>query len=381
MAGLTGFKDIGWDWVSTRVESSGSEEVLGGVRSGDDVGGSGGQSDRVVVLHKFHVQCLYEAQGKVDVESILGASSQQVMYYDLESAPLDGFAVGYCVAHSKCVWDLRFPFSRPDVLKMLVSGAKSKQEVSGRIARLNLSHSSLKGQVVKPMTEMPPVLLTGISDLSLQFCSLDGTALDLLADAIPLMSNLSSLSISSLGDSDVCEGETVKLLQALLQHRGVQCLNIVGVPIGGQEIELLSQLIAPSELLKELVIGSHLGMLTKTLEKMITMVMSTSSLSSLEIQLVPMTDFPSSMFSLLEVNCNFTILKFVWCTGLKITSLAHALRKNTTLKVLHIIFNYNAVITTQDVTALSEALIDNHSLEEMKLGKNRSAIAVFIQLL
>ena len=344
MAGLTCFKHIGWDWILDELDFD----------DGDGVGGSDGQSDLVVLLGRFHVQCLYEAQ------VALKELTHTIKYDGTESAPLDGFAAGYCVAHSTCVWNLDLSNSGPNVLKMLVCGMKSKQKVSGRIARLDLSDSFLKQQM-NHMNEMPPVLLKEISLLKLISCSLDGTALDLLADAIPLLSNLSSLDISF--NCDVCGGEMVKLFQSLLQHRGVWCFKLIDVPVGALEIELLSQLITPSEPLKELAIGSS-SISTEDVEEMITTVISTSSLSSLEIW--DKTDLTSSMYSLLEVNSNLTILKFQLCT-LEITSLARVLRKNTTLKVLHIVSVNSPMLSTEDVTAMSEVLIDNHSLEEIKL--------------
>ena len=152
VSGLTGFKAIGWDVVQTRRGKDGLRWVT-----------------------PFLVQCLYEAQE--ECESVLGRSK---VTFGGFSTGFDCFAVGYCIAVSKC-WELMFGCGGlgAEMVEMLVCGMKSKEEVLGSIEELILFGNPIKQEGVAHLKEMPNKILRNISRLDLQACELDGAALEL----------------------------------------------------------------------------------------------------------------------------------------------------------------------------------------------------------
>ena len=169
VAGLTGFKDIGWDVFKSR-------------RGREDMGS----------VSPYLVHCLYEAQEKVDCESVLGGSEIIVTI-----TRFDCYAVGYCIAVSKCAWDLMGGIGLgTEMVEMLVCGLRSNEEVQGSIEELILLPSLIKQEGMAHLKEMPRQVLRQMSSLTLIGCELDGAALNLLSDIIPIMTSLKDLIIN-----------------------------------------------------------------------------------------------------------------------------------------------------------------------------------------
>ncbi len=165
VAGLTGFWEIGWELVQPR---------------GLDV-------------TRFLLQCLYEAQEKTSCESVLGRS--MVRYTPLSIS--DSFALGYCIAVSRCPWIVDMLFSpEPELLEMIILGLKSQNEFRGSI----LSLYAIGPEAMAQFTKMPDQVLQQLAGLFMHFnmseCELDDGALDLLAGVVPTMTSLLILSIN-----------------------------------------------------------------------------------------------------------------------------------------------------------------------------------------
>ena len=312
MAGLTGFKGIGWDVVQSR--------------RGRDAFGK---------VAPFLVHCLYEAQEEVGCESVLGRS--KVIFSG--SSSFDCFAVGYCIAVSKCCWELMFVDSGlgAELVEMLVCGLKSKKEVQGSIKELDICGNPIKQEGVAHLKETPHKVLRKMSKLNLIRCELDGAALDLLSDIIPIMT---SLKVLDIGGNPAGHGGTVKLLQALGNLHSLHTLWMVSTNIGCDDIMALSQLIRPTGCLKKLEIGEDMP--PECVELMMKTVLSTSSLEDL---LVWHVDLSScwNCFSLLVENHNLTTLRLYHCTidtevaSCLAETLCASLQNNHTLKHLQLL--------------------------------------------
>ncbi len=218
VAGLTGFSAIGWELVQSRR----GKDWSGGVTT-------------------FVVQCLYEAQEKADCESVLGRSKVECSASASYSV-FDCFAIGYCIAVSRCTWELGFRYRclGPELVEMLIYGLRSQEVVRGSIVRLDLSGNYLGREGVAHLSELPHKLSRQLSCLDLNQCELDGTALGLLSDITPAMTSLEQLNIEGNPAGD---GGTVNLLQSLATTNHLHTLGMAGVTMGCKDITCLSDLI------------------------------------------------------------------------------------------------------------------------------------------
>ncbi len=340
VAGLTGFGAIGWELVLSRR----GERTL----------------DRVT---PFVVQCLYEAQEKADSENVLGRSTVEFS----STSVLDCFAVGYCIAVSRCTWKVGFGLSHfgPELVEMLVYGLKSQEEVLGSIDFLKLKSNSIGREGMAHLRELPHKVLQQLSRLDLIECKLDGTALDLLSDITPTMTSLKHLNIDYNPAGD---GGTVKLLQSLGTTSHLHTLEMGGVPIGCDDITSLSDLIRPSGGLKKLSIGDE-HIQHDCVELLLKTVLSPFSVEHLTLWLVDLT---ASSLERLKENRNITALRFHSVTmGTKIIScIAEVLHVNTTLEELKFLFaSFSSPGIEDGLRDLSRAFKVNKSLKVLSISQ------------
>ena len=281
VAGLTGFKGIGWDVVQSRR------------RTGENV-------------TPFLAHCLYEAQEEVDCESVLGRSH---VNFGSSSTGFDCFALGYCIAVSKCCWVLNLVHAGgAELVEMLVCGLKSKEKVQGSIKELNMCGNPIKWEGVAHLKKMPHQVWQQMSKLDLAWCELNRAALDLLSDIIPIMTSLKHLHISG---NPAGQGGTVKLLQALGDLHSLHTLGMADINIGCDDIMALSQLIRPTGCLKELMIGDE-DMPPECIKLMMKTVLSPSSLEDLIVCSLDLTSCRNCL-SLPAENHNLTRLELCDC--------------------------------------------------------------------
>ena len=225
---------------------------------------------------------LYEAQEEADCGSLLRGSVFSA------TTGVDCFALGWCVAVNRYAFKVRLLFvfvNGAEMVEMLVCGLKSKGQVQGSIEELSFTDSPIMQEGVAHLKEMPHKVLQQISVLHLTGCELDGTALDLLSDIIPIMTSLKYLDIFK---NPAGNGGTVKLLQALGNLHSLHTLEMHRTNIGCDDIMALSQLIRPTGCLKKLSIGDW-NMPPECVELMMKTVLSTSSLEDLTVRYVDLT--------------------------------------------------------------------------------------------
>ncbi len=342
VAGLTGFGGIGWELVQS------------------------GRGRHLV--SPFLIQCLYEAQEKADCASVLGRSKVD---YNHSSSLFDCFALGYCIAVSRCIWELRFgrfgSSLGPELVEMLVCGLRSQEEVCGSIDSLDLTANAIGREGFAHLKDMPRRLLQQLSHMNVWNCKLDSTALDLLSEIIPTMTSLKELNI---GGNPAGHGGTVKLLQSLTTASHLHTLIMSIIPLACEDVMSLSDLIRPSGSLKKLKIGEK-RMQRDCVQLLLKTVLSPSSLEYLTLWSVDLT---SLSLAPLKGNCNITTLEFEeCCLGSKdISCIAEVLHSNTTLTTLRIgrlafpvHIQSDTSKTTDALIDLSEALNVNRSLKEL----------------
>ncbi len=219
VAGLTGFRHIGWD-----------------LRRGD-------KGDEV---SPFLVHCLYEAQEKLDCDPLFGKS--KATYKSSASSALDCYAVGYCIAVTKCTWEVNLAFCRlgQELAEMLVNGLTSQGEVRGYIDKLVLLGNPIGQEGMAHLKKIPKVL-QHLCHLDVSNCKLTGAAMNTFCDIVPGMSSLKHLDISWASTES---GKVFQSLGTIHLHT----LTMPGNGLSNDDLESLSHLIAPSGSLKELKI-------------------------------------------------------------------------------------------------------------------------------
>ena len=339
VAGLTHFKDVGLEIVRSEMKYCGTEHVK-----------------------RSLLPLLYEIQEEESIQAVLGFG--EVSYYDTgqesydgspSTTPFDFFSLGYCIAHSKCIWTLELCSSSPEKIEMFFLGVTSPFQASSCVRNLKLSWNALQKNI-KLLRKLP---LYGTRNLDLSYCGLNGEALQILGHTIiPGMDSLESLNIFC---NPVGRGETVELLQALwVKH--LHTLNLRGLILGCDDIRALAPLVAPQEgSLRELTIGSR-EMEAPDVEKMLTVLFAESSLQSLtlyDIDLQLSTDY---FAELLEKNPNLQTLELFRCNQRFPTVCAKALCKNTILET------FGTVIEKDIADVLSEVLRINKSLKKLNFA-------------
>ncbi len=369
VVGLVGLEDIGWDeympWLGWLLCNTLPKEKKG-------------EQEEDLRVTPFLAQCLYEAQERVDWGSPLETSCVTFgnSYTYTQLSPLDCFAVGYCVAASKWVWDLNFLYCKlePEMVKSVVCGLKSKQEINGSIRKLDLSGNPIGAEGVAHLLELPHEILQGISYLGVSECDLDSAALDLLSRLVPNMTNMRRLDIRV---NPAGHGGTVKVLKALSTVNQLQTLDITNINLGPTDITALSQLIRPSVgSVKELRIGDQELSQDHT-EIMLKAVLCPSSLESLCLIHVHLT---TDVATLLQDNHNLVKLAITDCTPGTLSHIAEGLHSQTTLRKLDVVL-FIEQLTTNDVMALSEMLRKNRSLKTMTLTLESDFIRQDVQTL
>ncbi len=331
VAGLTGFRNIGWELVQSTWRRTQKN-----------------------CMSSFVVQCLYEAQEKVNPESVLERSKVEYLCLSV----FDCFAIGYCVSVSRTCWKVIISYDYLgglEQIEALVCGLKYQEEVCGSIDSLILQRSCYRNYQV------------------------DGRVLDLLADVVPAI-KLKHLNICL---HPVSEGGTVNLLHTLAATSQLHSLNMSKISIGRDDIMSLSHRIRPSGSLKELIIG-HRDMQPNCVELLLMVVLSPSSLQTLCLREVDMEE-SSLSFSPLERNCTIKTLECARGTiGIKgISCISEVLCRNTTLETLHledITVGYHRIdmcVTLNQtyldqlddaLRGLAEALKVNRSLKELLIN-------------
>ena len=331
MAGLTGFRDIGWELVHKAIQRPLSK------------------SQSHVCFPPLLIQSLFEVHDVQTLESICDTIVRNVQlvnkyllcqqndfsFIAVNALSLfDCYAMGYCIAASKHEWSVDLSgIGGDEVVKMFCCGLQCVGDVGGYFSVLDLSSNSLTNQAMTYLNEISPKVLNKVEALELSDNQLDSTALDSLSDAILNMNDLTMLSVAN---NSVGNGEMIKLLGIVTN---IHQFNLIEINLGSSDVAALSQLMKQSANLKELQIGDK-DMSVECVALLVeTILQSPASLEDIELWWVQFTVENASKFKLLENNNNLNSLKFINCSvGLDLTIpyVAKALHKNESLKVLGI---------------------------------------------
>lgn len=354
VAGLTGFSDIGWEKV---VSKRGKYDKYGYKK----------------FVSPFIVRCLYEAQDKVDLDSVLGDHESEVSFKSFfVCSAFDCFAVGYCIGNSECAWRLSMRFS--DTLGVML-------------------FEMLQHGLYSPKKSPPHMEHANVLSIDISRCRLHCASFNRLADVIPVVSKLEQLNING---NPAGEGGIVKLLYALSKLKHFKTLSMTETAIGLADIEALAILISPPSSVKELSLGKNSLQYT---ELMFKTVLAPSSLEYVVFVGMTWTDQAAA---LLEENNNLiSLAQYIDYGGwreLKVARLCKALHKNTNLKEFSIqgvffsdnsfadiirnnqalevfkIATFKIPISEEQVTTINSALMSNRSLKRVLMyGLRRPA--------
>ena len=90
------------------------------------------------------VNWMFEAHSDDVISSLLERNTVSITTNVVESVlPLDYYSLGYCIVHSQCQWVLSLGEVREAEVRMLVAGASTRQEASGRVVGLREEWNAL----------------------------------------------------------------------------------------------------------------------------------------------------------------------------------------------------------------------------------------------
>ena len=351
IAGLTELKHVGWK-LAHRVMKWGSKIDFG------------------TFYRPLLVQCLLEIQSEQTIKNscdVILEDSLQDRFTVTARTPFDCYAVGYCVAASGHKWNIKSSNGGNEIVEMLGCGLQSIKQCSGSIDGLELLRNVFTHEAMISLSKFSSNVLIGIHTLDLDKNRLNKAALDILADSITLMHNLTSLGLSH---NPAGEGGMVKVFHKLHCTK-IRTLTMLDMALGVSDIRALSPLIQQEASLKELCITVK----NIPCELVIETLLSSSSLKELTLHKLKCTAEGASKFQVLENNNNLNALNFSMLTGRNFAALhiAKALHKNICLKKIdmdeqkytirfhlgHFVADY---IEADGIQALSEMLEVNRIL-------------------
>ena len=318
-------------------------------------------------LNYFHF--LFEAKDISMTTRTLG-SDEMVVESHYFWTPLEYYVTGHAISHSNCSWSLRFISSSIDDEKfeLLCQGCATPGGTGcrGHISYADFSFNDLTSKSIQPFVNIPPHILQNIRVLNLSINKLVGSACDLLAMALPLMSRLEELY---LGGNPIGSGGAVEVIKAL-SGSGVKELLLYSTGIGEPDCEVLFGLLKSTHSLQHLHIHKN-NLSSESVASIITGLSHNSSLTTLNISNshFSMTNV-KSLASVLKDNskCALTVLGLQDChiSSEGAVELAAALSKNTTLK--HLNLSHNPIGEhVEGVTTVAKMLAKNKALTKLDL--------------
>ena len=195
VAGLTGFKNIGWKLVH-KANNAGSA-----------------YSDLMFIIY-----CLYELQKKEDIKAICDNLFHKQTPKIIVYTPLDCYLAGYCIAASGISWYCGSVGDGDEAIEMLSLGFRSvtdstaESEIYGSIDSLNLSDCDCTKKAICHLNNVVP-----FNEFNLGYNELDNSAFDELSELIP-----HTLKTLSLANNPGGEGTMVKLFLKLTQLQSLR---------------------------------------------------------------------------------------------------------------------------------------------------------------
>ena len=316
-------------------------------------------------LTYFHF--LFEAKDILVTTRTLG-SDEMVVKSSYSWTPLDYYVTGYAISHSNCPWKLNFGYKSIDDEKFELfwqgCAAPGGTGCSGHISHAYFYNNNITSKSMQSFVNILPDILQYMRELKLDDNKLDGSACDLLAKAIPSMSRLEELWLSS---NPIGSSGAVEVINALCGS-GTKLLWLDNTGIGAPDCEALCELLKSSHSLRCLYINKN-NLSSEAVASIITGLRQNSSLTKLDIS--------NSQFSMANLDSLASVLKdhskytltVLYLLDCYISSegavkLAAALHKNSTLK--HLYLDQNP-IGVEGASSISDMLQHNTSLEYLTL--------------
>ena len=318
-------------------------------------------------LNYFHF--LFEAKDISMTTRTLG-SDEMYVRSGYSWTPLDYYVTGHAISHSNCPWTLNFSVCSIDDEKFELfcqgCAAPGGTGCRGHISHADFWSNDLTSISIQSFVNIPPHILQDMRELHLSHNKLDGSACDLLAKVVPLMTRLESLQLKF---NPIGSGGAVEVIKALCGS-GVKELPLHNTGIGEPDCEALCELLKSSPSLQHLNIHRN-NLSSESVASIITGLSHNSSLTTLDIS--------NSHFSTANVHSSASVLKDnSKCTLTKLNledchiisegavKLAAALCKNTTLK--HLYLSHNPIGEhVEGATAVAKMLVENKTLTKLYL--------------
>ena len=274
------------------------------------------------------VNWMFEAQ-RDDISSLLERKTVNVST-TIDVYPLDYYSLGYCIAHSQCQWMLSLYGEDigEEEVRMLVAGASTRQEASGRVVGLGEWNDGV-GQSISAeglnmlFTQWKCVL--HLHDLHLE--------LPVPCDVIP-WPDLSGLRVLTLS----MNGKKNWRLDTLLPHLSLESLTISGGDLVFEDCDAIGLYIKSTTCLKELYVDMD--------DKEIEVISETLS------------DNQSLPLERLKLMCYGAF------TNTAADCLAQFITNTTTLQHLTI---HDSTFNTHELLPLAQALHHNSTLQEKSM--------------
>ena len=293
------------------------------------------------------VNWMFEAHSDDVISSLLERKTVSIPIENDTMLPLDYYSLGYCIAHSQCQWVLSLGGEiGEEEVRMLVGGASTRQEASGRVVGLRggwdddtdrykpLSISlSAEGQNML-FTQWKSVL--HLHELHLR--------LPVPCDGIT-WPDLSGLRVLTLGIS----GKKNWRLDSLLPHLSLESLTITSVT--ADDNLLLEDCVA---------IGLHIKSTTCLKELCVTYIDNPIAIDDKRMEVISkaLSDNQSLPLERLELECDGTF------TDTAADCLAQFITNTTTLQHFTI---HHCTFSAHGLLALAQALHHNSTLQEKRL--------------
>ena len=368
VAGLNGFKNIGWGLVYDASNWCRTDYDRKDMR-----------------CTPFLIRCLFEVQ---DVKEIKSACDSIFVTSECPninlcfSNHLDCYAAGYCIAVSGQKWNLNLSYIEGDeVLEMLCCGLKSAVNISGSILDLDLAGNSLTAAAMSYLRELQTIgILPQIHLLSLRGNKLNNCAFDDFAEIVTSMVNLTCLQV---GDNLVEESGMVKFFQNLSQISTLTELHMADINLGFTDIQALSEMMASIKYLTKLSIGDP-RMSDKSVIEMVKVLLSPTSLKEVTFRGVFWTCKRAENFALLKQNNNIATLTFErnydysFHLDPVIPAIAEALHVNKSLQVLKMPPRYSHDDAEEDVHIRHESIVALSTM--LRVNKTLKRLDIFASL-
>ena len=232
-----------------------------------------------VRIKTSHVRYFYEMQDASRCKHLFGTAKCVVQC----KSPFDVYSVGYSIASCQNAWVVELPWGGydPELIKTLANGIKSQRSNGGYLEELILGNNRIESIGLEHFPLFPLYILAKIKRLVIFGCMFNAHEYDLLAETI---SFLPDLVLTFVYFNPELPGSAIKFFDAVKQHKRIEDISVVNVPINSDTLRALSCAINPTGSVKKLYVKIDGGSFAD-LEQLIKTLVYKSSLTSVTVSL------------------------------------------------------------------------------------------------